>query len=122
LSDGGYIQHGRRHSPRGGSDRIPGIPVTVYGGVDGSTGDPSNTGSGDWSSVTDFAGEFTITFDPPFADVPAVVVSENETSTVPPNHIQKWSVTEDTLVVKTYDITGALVDDTGFDFIAHGSA
>ena len=111
--------HGRRHGPAG-SDPIPGIPS--FGQINGSSTDPFDPGSGDWTVDTDFDGIWTITFLRPFNGPPTVVVCENETTTLPPSFIQVWSASADTVVVYTYDITGTLSDDIGFNFVAVGPA
>jgi len=120
LSEGGYIQHGRRHSPRGGSDKIPGVPVTVHGRVESTIGILG--GSGDWDVSGDGAGNFTVTFNAPFANPPTVVASENETTTSPPSFIQVFNVTAADFDVVTYNDSGVVDEDIGFNFIAVGPA
>ncbi len=117
-----YLQHARRHSPRGGSDKILGVPEAVFGQVDGVDGDIEDPGSGDWTVETDFAGTFTITVDPPFDAIPTVVASDNGTTTNPPGYVQVLSATVDTIVVLTYDHSDppVLSDDVGFNFVALG--
>lgn len=80
-----------------------------------------DAGSDDWTAVTDDAGTITITVDPPFAVVPTVVASENGTTAEPPSFVQVYSATEDTIVIHTYDKTGVLSDDRGFNFQAIGA-
>jgi len=90
----------------------------VYGqiGIGGGT-DPLDPGSGDWTvDPGDDSGTFTITIDPPFVETPTPIVCENEASTNPPNLIHVASVSVDTLVVETYDLTGTLTNDIGFNF------
>jgi hypothetical protein len=92
----------------------------VYGQIDSGSTTPHDEGSSDWTVDTDFAGTWTITIDPPFQVLPTVVCSENETTTDPPSFIQVTSVALDTIVVQTFDKTGTLDDDRGFNFQALG--
>lgn len=94
-----------------------GSPRIVFGQIDGSSTTPLDPGSGDWTVDTDYAGTWTITIDPPFSVPPAVHATENG-SIDPPNWVQVASRTVDTIVIKTYDRSGALADDIGFDFDA----
>src|SRR6185436_2873896 len=111
----GYIQHGRRHGPNG-SDPIQGFWRISFGQIDGVSGDIEDPGSADWTIDTDFDGTFTITFDPPFNGIPSVVVSENDTSTSPPNDVSTGPIAADSATVYTYE-SGSLTDDIGFNFI-----
>jgi len=92
----------------------------VYGQIDSGSTTPHDPGSFDWTVDTDFGGVWTITVDPPFNVIPTVVASENETTTDPPSFIQVSSVTEDTIVVLTYNKDGVLDSDRGFNFQALG--
>lgn len=108
----------RRLAPPQGSVN----PRISFGQVDGG-GDPQDAGSGDWTVETDFAGNWTVTFDPPFAAAPTVGLFANETTSLgsPGQEIKLELISRaaDSLIIATYR-EGALDDDIGFDFIAVG--
>jgi len=95
-------------------------PRIAFGQIDGS-GSILDAGSGDWTVETDYAGTWTITFDPPFDAAPTLHLTVNETTTVVPASAFPYSRAVDAVVVKTYDGTGTLSDDIGFDFDAKGA-
>jgi hypothetical protein len=101
----------------------------IFGQVSSSsTGGPDSdgileAGSADWTVAGEDDGNWAITFDPPFASAPTVVASENGDTTDPPSFVQVTSIAEDGTgcTVTTYDKTGDVSNDRGFNFIALGS-
>lgn len=120
-----YLQHGRRHTPH--DDPIPGVWRASFGQVaEATTAGPNSDGiqdpgSGDWTVSGDDAGNWTVTFNTPFESLPTILTSENETTTSPPSFVQITSVTTGSFGVTTYELTGLVSDDVGFNFIAIGT-
>lgn len=119
-----YLQHGRRHAPDG-SDPIIGGLRQVFGGLDGSGGDP-NPGSNDWSFTGGYNDDssWIITYTTPFGAVPIVVATETDTGLADPgNFVQVCDESESGFTIKTWDGTSRTeIFTVGFNFLAIGTA
>lgn len=120
-----YLQHGRRHGPKG-SDPIPGILPIIHGRCGSTSSDNGYgpgidaPGTGGWSVSGDNSGTFTVTYDHPFSVEPTVNVSVNKaTSSIGGKTVEELDSDSTGFTVQTFN-NGVLDDDIGFNFVAVG--